>query len=70
MGSFIIVVNEPFVQILLQVFQVLVDLFSEGDFVKFIEDRFVEPLTNPVGFCGERAFVLVLSMSLMAKNSW
>ena len=48
MGSLIIVVTEPFVQILLQIIHVLVELFPECNLIKLLQDRLVEPLADAV----------------------
>ncbi len=43
-GAFIIVVIDPFVQIVLQLLDGLIDLFAEGDLIELLQDGLVEPL--------------------------
>jgi hypothetical protein len=49
MGSFIIVVFQPVVQILLQLIEVTVELLPEGYLVELLQDRLVEALADAVG---------------------
>ena len=49
MGPLIIVVNEPVVQILLELIHVFIELFPKGHLIKFLQDGFMETLTDSVG---------------------
>ena len=49
MWSFAVVVLQPIIQIGLKRLQVLVDLFTEGHLVKFLQYRFVEPFADTIG---------------------
>ena len=55
MGSLLVVVDEPQVEIGLQLLDRLVDLLAEGDPVEFVEDGAMEALANAIGL---RAFGL------------
>jgi hypothetical protein len=55
MGSLLVVVDEPDVEVGLQLLDRLVDLLSEGDPVEFVEDGAMEALANTIGL---RAFGL------------
>jgi hypothetical protein len=49
MCYFLIVVQQPLIQINLQAFQICVELLPESDLVKFLQDGLVEMLTDTVG---------------------
>jgi len=49
MGTFIIVVFKPIVQILLQLIEVTVELFPESYLVELLQDCLVEALADTVG---------------------
>ena len=49
MGAFIVVVIDPFVEIILQLLDGLVDLLSECHLVELLQDGFVEPFADAVG---------------------
>ena len=49
MGASIVVVIDPFVQIILQLLDGLVDLLSECHLVELLQDGFVEPFADAVG---------------------
>ena len=49
MGSFIIVVFQPGVQILLQFFQTAIEFLPERHLVELLQDRLVETLADPIG---------------------
>jgi len=55
MGSPLVVVDEPDVEVGLQLVDRLVDLLAEGDPVEFVEDGAMEALANTIGL---RAFGL------------
>ena len=48
MGSFIIVVMQPVVQIHLQRFQVVVQFLAKGDLIKLLQNRLMETFTNAI----------------------
>lgn len=48
MGAFSVVALQPFVEVSLQLGDREVDLGSEYDLVKLIQDRRVEALTDPI----------------------
>jgi hypothetical protein len=47
-GAFIVVVIDPKVQIILQLINVLIDLLAERHLIEFLQNGFVEPLTDTV----------------------
>ena len=49
MRAFIVVVIDPFIQIILQLLDGLVDLLSECYLVELLQDGFVEPFADAVG---------------------
>ena len=49
MGSFIIVVFQPVVQILLQLVKAAIELLSERDLIERVQDRLVKALADAVG---------------------
>ena len=48
MGSLVIVVMDPLVQILLQDFDGFIELLAESDLIKLVEQRLVESIANTV----------------------
>ena len=54
MSSFAVVVIYPFIQIGLKLFDSCVNFLSESDLIKFLEHRFVKPLTDAVGLRASR----------------
>jgi len=48
MGSFIFVVFQPVVQILLKTFQTVVEFLAERDLVEVVQDRLLEALADPI----------------------
>ena len=61
MSPFSIVLMKPLVKVFLQGLQVAIYLLSESDLVELVQDGFVETVW------GDLAFVLLWSMSLMAR---
>ena len=49
MGSVIVVIKQPFVQIFLEFIQVAIELFAERDLIELLQNGLVETFTNPVG---------------------
>ena len=49
MSSFIIVINEPFVQVFLQGFQVPIKLLAERDLVKLLQNGLMEAFADAIG---------------------
>ena len=49
MGAFIVVVIDPFVEIVPRLLDGLVDLLSECHLVELLQDGFVEPFADAVG---------------------
>lgn len=49
MGSIIIVVFQPVVQILLQFVEAAIQLLPEGHLVELLQDRLVEALADAIG---------------------
>jgi hypothetical protein len=49
MGSIIVVIKQPFVQIFLEFIQVAIELFAERDLIELLQNGLVEALRNPVG---------------------
>ena len=49
MSSRCVILHEPLIEIALQILYTCIDLFPECDAVKFIENRFVESLAEPIG---------------------
>ncbi len=48
MRALVIVMVKPFVQIDLQRINAVIEFLAERDLVKFLQDRFVEPLADAV----------------------
>ena len=48
MSALVIVVLQPFIQIGLQRGNAFVELFAECDLVEFLQDRLMEPRTDPI----------------------
>ena len=59
MGALRVVVMEPMIQIHLQLFDAFIQVFSERDLIKLLQDGLVEPFANAVGL---RMFDLGLGM--------
>ena len=53
MGTFMIIVPKPLIQIDLQFLNRWVDYFTKGDIEKFIEDSTMKPLADTVGLWSE-----------------
>ena len=49
MGSLIIIVIEPFVQIFLQAPHILIEVLAQGLLVELLQDSLMEALTNTIG---------------------
>ena len=49
MGAFIVVVIDPFVQVVLQRLDGFMDFSAERHLIKLLQDGFMEPLTDTVG---------------------
>lgn len=49
MGTIVIVISQPIIQVGLQFFDGSVDLSPERDLVKSLQDRFVEAFANSIG---------------------
>ena len=48
MGSLVVVVGEPSIQISLQFIERQIQLLAESDLIKLLQDRFVEPLADAI----------------------
>jgi hypothetical protein len=59
MGSFIIVVFQPVVQILLQLIKVAIELLAECDLVELVQDRLMEAFADAIDL---RCLTLCLGM--------
>ncbi len=63
-----VVFHQPVIKINLQFLQGAVKFLAEGDVIELILDGFVEPFAVPL-VCGERALVLVWSISSTPPSS-
>lgn len=48
-GAFVVVIVDPVVQIILQLFNRRIHFPAEGDPIKFLQDGFMKALTNTIG---------------------
>jgi hypothetical protein len=49
MRALVVIVMQPVIQIGLQRVDAVVELFAERNLVELLQDRLMEPLTDPIG---------------------